>query len=106
MRKISAAETREIEPHVAAVEAVWVPQAGIVDYKEVTQKYLDLFVENGGIAHFNTKVIRLEDHPGEQIVKTVKGDFSAKLIISCAGLYSDKLAAMSGIDTGLKIIPF
>ncbi|KAA3634771.1 MAG: L-2-hydroxyglutarate oxidase [Bacteroidetes bacterium] len=106
VRKISAQETKEIEPHVAAVEAVWVPQAGIVNYKQVAEKYLELFTTNGGTAHFNTKVLGLVHEPGLQTVRTSKGDFSANLIISCAGLYSDKLASMSGIDTGLKIIPF
>ncbi len=106
VRKITASETKEIEPHVAAVEAVWVPQAGIVNYKQVAEKYLELFTANGGVAHFYTKVQGLVHQPGLQIVQTSKGDFSANLIISCAGLYSDKLATMSGIDTGLKIIPF
>lgn len=106
VRKISARETKKIEPHVAAVEAVWVPQAGIVNYKQVAEKYLELFIANGGVAHFNSKVLGLVHQSEHQIVQTDQGDFSADLIISCAGLYSDKLASMSGIDTGLKIIPF
>ena len=106
VRKISAQEARQIEPHVNAVEAVWVPQAGIVNYKKVSEKYLEIFSKNGGDAFFNTKVVGIKHLGNEQIVQTTNGSFSTKLIVSCAGLYSDKLAAMSGIDTGLKIIPF
>ncbi len=106
VRKISAAETRAIEPHVSAVEAVWVPQAGIVNYKQVSEKYLELFVQNGGEAFFKEQVITLQHHHDRQIVTTGRSVFEASLVVSCAGLYSDKLAAMSGIDTGLKIIPF
>jgi L-2-hydroxyglutarate oxidase len=106
IKKISAAATKEIEPHVNVVEAVWVPQAGIVNYKQVAEKYLELFQLSGGQVFFNTQVVGLEHMERQQTVKTTQGDFEAKLIVSCAGLYSDKLAAMSGIDTGLKIIPF
>lgn len=106
VRKISAQEAKKMEPHVNAVEAVWVPQAGIVNYKKVSEKYLEIFRDTGGEAFFQTKVTGITHLNGEHIVHTSKGDFSTKLIISCAGLYSDKLAAMSGIDTGLKIIPF
>ena len=106
VRKISAAETKAIEPHVNVVEAVWVPQAGIVNYKQVAEKYLELFEGNGGEAFFNTRVTALKNQKDLQVVSTTKGAFKAELIVSCAGLYSDKIAAMSGIDTGLKIIPF
>ncbi|MCE2821663.1 MAG: FAD-dependent oxidoreductase, partial [Saprospiraceae bacterium] len=37
IRKITAAEAREIEPHVACLEAIFVPQSGIVDYGEVAR---------------------------------------------------------------------
>lgn len=106
IRKISGEEAREIEPHVNALEAVWVPQAGIVNYKKVTEKYLELFQQNGGQAHFGTKVRSIRHSAKEQVVDTSNGSFRAALVISCAGLYSDKLAAMSGLDTGLTIIPF
>ncbi len=31
IRRISGEEARELEPHVAALEAIWVPQTGIID---------------------------------------------------------------------------
>lgn len=106
IRKISLDELKQIEPHVTAVDAVWVPQAGIVNYKKVALKYLELIEASGGKAHFNSKVTDLKQTAEGQVVNTTSGEFTARLVISCAGLYSDKLAAMSGIDTGLKIIPF
>ena len=106
IRKITAEEAREIEPHVNALEAVWVPQAGIVNYKKVSEKYLELFQQNGGQAHFGVKVRSIRHSAEEQVVETSNGSFRATLVISCAGLYSAKLATMSGMDTGLQIIPF
>jgi L-2-hydroxyglutarate oxidase len=106
IRKITLEELKQIEPHVNAVSAVLVPQAGIVNYKKVGEKYLELFKKRGGALILGAKVTGIKHSNGVQQVTTKKGTFTTNLVISCAGLYSDKLAAMSGIETGLKIIPF
>ena len=58
IKKITAQEIKEIEPHCTVIEGIWVPQTGIIDYKEVSQKYADLFVQLGGEILFNKMFIK------------------------------------------------
>lgn len=106
IRKISAAEARDIEPHVRAVEAVWVPQAGIVDYGEVARKYAEIFQKNGGEIFTEQKVKAVRAQSTEVFVQTENQVFAGKIFVNCAGLYSDKIARLTGEKPGLQILPF
>ncbi|MES2795359.1 MAG: L-2-hydroxyglutarate oxidase [Bacteroidota bacterium] len=107
IRKISAAEVREYEPYVQCVEGMWVPQTGIVDYKVVSQKMAEKLINLGVELHFNTKVTGVAKGNTLNIVTTDKGSFESKLVINCAGLYSDKVAQMSQNEPiDVRIVPF
>ncbi|MFM8372708.1 MAG: L-2-hydroxyglutarate oxidase [Bacteroidota bacterium] len=109
IRKITAAEAREIEPHVACLEAIFVPQSGIVDYGEVAGKYAELIVQSGGEVVTEQKVTGVHKTNGEITIETSnssRAQWHARVLVNCGGLYSDKLADMTGADTGLQIIPF
>jgi (S)-2-hydroxyglutarate dehydrogenase len=107
IRKISAAETREIESHVRAVEAIWVPQTGIVDYKAVAQKYAELIEEQGGTILYNQKVTRIWMEDSGPVITTVHGMvIDANLVINCAGLYADRITALTEESIDWKVLPF
>jgi (S)-2-hydroxyglutarate dehydrogenase len=107
IKKISAEQVAEIEPHVRSVEGVWVPQTGIISYKAVTLKYQELFQQNGGTMHLGTKVLDIKtDTSGLLHIETNQGNFEAKYLVNCAGLYSDKIAKMTMPEVDVKIIPF
>lgn len=106
IRKISLAEAREIEPHVQAVEAVWVPQAGIVDYGEVAQKYAELIQKSGGEIFTGQKVKAVREQGNEVAIQTENQEFKGKIFVNCAGLYSDKIAQLTGENPDLQILPF
>ncbi len=107
IRKITAEEVKEYEPHVHCVEGMWVPQTGIVDYKVVSQKMAEKLVLMGVKILFNTKVIGIAKGNTVNIVTTEKDAFEAKLVINCAGLYSDKVAQMSQSNPiDVRIVPF
>ncbi len=107
VKMISAGECREIEPHVNALEAIWVPQAGIIDYKAVAERYLHLVLEKGGKAYFSEPVLKIGRQPnGKMLVQTEKQALQARLVISCAGLYADKMAKQTTPGLGLQILPF
>ena len=105
IRKISAEEAREIEPNVRAVQAVWVPQAGIVDYGTVAQKYAGIFQTNGGEIFVNQKVIAIRERQGGVEVVTDKTRETA-IFVNCSGLYSDHVARLTVKDLQVQIIPF
>lgn len=107
IKKITDQEAKEIEPYVKCLEAIWVPQTGIIDYVEVAKKYLELFTSKGGTFCTGAKVIALKDYKNEIVVETQIGEFNAKILVNCAGLYSDKVTKMAGNDLhNLMIIPF
>ena len=62
--KISPAEVNEIEPHVRCLAGIRVPTTGITDYRQVSQKYLELFQERGGEVGFGAEVCGLTSRNG------------------------------------------
>jgi L-2-hydroxyglutarate oxidase LhgO len=106
LRMLQRDEFRQIEPHCDGVSALQVPSTGIVDYTVVAQKYAELIRKSGGEIVFNAKVTGLREDGSANIVETVAGTFRAHYVINCAGLYSDTVTRMAGVQTNLEIIPF
>ena len=97
---------RQIEPHCSGIRALQVPTTGIVDYTAVAQKYAELIALAGGEIVLNAKVTGLREDGSFNLVETQAGDFRARYVINCAGLYSDAIARMAGVHTELEIVPF
>ncbi len=106
LRMLNADELKEHEPHVAGLAGLFVPQTGIVDYKAVAGKISDLIRQLGGEIRLNEQVIGISTSPGETRVITQRSEVKASLVINCAGLYSDKVAALTTPIVNVKIIPF
>ena len=106
LEMIGPERLQEIEPHVAGVQALWSPKTGIVDYVKITNRYADIFQENGGSVLLNTMVQNIDVREGEINIDTNNGTLNTKHVINCAGLYSDKVAEMMGQEIGVHIIPF
>jgi L-2-hydroxyglutarate oxidase len=106
LRKLSAEESREIEPHCAAIESIYVPQTGIIDYPKMADKILELFKELGGEAVFNHEVIKIHQNKDELIIETNHGSYQTSKLVSCGGLFSDRIASLTENDNDLRIIPF
>jgi L-2-hydroxyglutarate oxidase len=103
---IDQEELVEIEPHARASKAIWVPQAGIVDYKSVALKLADQLYARGADLRLGTALLGFEDRNGELHLKTNRGQVRARLAVNCGGLFSDRLARQTGVDPGLRIVPF
>lgn len=106
LRKLSAGELKEYEPHVNGLGGILVPQTGIVDYKVVAQHYLAQIRSLGGEIVFDTKVIAVRKKGSFQEIVTENRTYETGLLVNCAGLYSDKLAKMTMPNVNFKIIPF
>ena len=106
VRKISPQELNEIEPHVRCVAGIHVPTTGITNYRNVSQKYLELFLQQGGQAMFENEVRQIIDRGRTHLIETTRGEFEAKFLVNCAGLYSDRITRLAGKDPGIKIVPF
>ncbi len=106
IKKINTQEIKEIEPHCAGIEGIWVPQTGIIDYVAVTKKYAELFENLGGEIQFNQKVKGIKNHNDVTIIQTETSEFQTQKVINCAGLYSDKVAKMTDKNVDVQILPF
>jgi (S)-2-hydroxyglutarate dehydrogenase len=105
LKKLSAAEIKEHEPHVAGIQGIHVPQTGIVDYRAVAEKYAELVKNLGGEIRLGEKVVDIRTSARGVDVVTQRNTYTGKLIVNCAGLYSDKIAALTS-KVDVKIIPF
>ena len=95
-----------IEPNSVILNGVFVPQAGVVDYKEVVQAYAHDFQENGGEIKLIEEIKEIENINGLKNVKGVHSSYKCEFLINCAGLFSDEIAKLDGMSPDVKIIPF
>jgi L-2-hydroxyglutarate oxidase len=106
LRLLEPDQFHEIEPHCVGRRALQVPSTGIVDYSAVAQKYAQLIQDAGGEIVLQAQVVSLRDEQGVNTIETNAATFRARYVINCAGLYSDAISRMAGIETDLEIIPF
>jgi L-2-hydroxyglutarate oxidase len=107
MRRMnSQSELRELEPYVNGIAGLFVPQTGIVDYKQVTDTYGKIVRDNGGEVRLNSRVKEVHRGPTEITLETETGEVCARNLINCGGLQSDRVARMCGVDPKLQIVPF
>ena len=96
-------QMREIEPHAAGVAAVRVLQEGIADYPAVCST---LARKINGRVVTGARVERFRKAGGAWIAHTGAGDFEFDLLVNCAGLHSDRVAALAGVRREMRIVPF
>ena len=104
LKLLNSEEIKIIEPHVVGLKALHVPEAGIIDYKQVTKK----LAEKIQLINTNSRVItncKVLDYNNDNI-KTSRGNFKAHHIIFCGGLFSDRLAVNDGLNLDFKIVGF
>ena len=106
VHRVSQAEMREIEPHVKGVAGLRVPETGIVNYKAVAEKYAEMIRARGGSVRTATKFLGCRREPDGLTIETTAGPVRTKLIVNCAGLYSDRVARQCGVEPGVQIVPF
>lgn len=106
LKMLTGPQVKEYEPHVAGIAGIHVPQTGIVDYRVVAEKYAELFQKYDGQLKLGEKVLDIQMGNSQVVVITQKGSYAGKLVVNCAGLYSDKIARLTRKDVNFKIIPF
>ena len=104
---ISREEMLEIEPHVAGVQAIHVPECGIVNYRQVCHRLGEIIAKKEEnkllLGH---AVIGMQTRTDSLIITTNKAEIECKHAINCAGLHSDRITRLGGQKPPAKIIPF
>jgi len=103
---VGAEEAREHEPHVAGVGWLWVESSGIVDYPAVCGSLAAELTAAGAEIRLSTTFLGARSDSRSVRVSTSRGDLEADALVTCAGLYADRAARLSGVDPEVRIVPF
>jgi L-2-hydroxyglutarate oxidase LhgO len=108
IQKISPAEIKQIEPFCAGIAGIKVPCTGIIDFVAVANKLAELIKRQNPENKILTsnKVVGFDKRIDCTNVLTNQGTVSTRFIINCAGLFSDRIARLDGVDAKMKIVPF
>jgi L-2-hydroxyglutarate oxidase len=105
-QKLTASEVRDIEPHVSCVAGIRVPSTGIVDFCGICLKLADLISERGARLRLGTRVTAIRTGTVESVLETSTDPLTARCLVNCAGLQSDRVARLAGAKPSARIIPF
>lgn len=106
LRMLNQSELREIEPHAAGLGAIRVPQEGIADYPRVCDVLAGKVRATGGEIITSAKVSTIRRSTAEWKLEHTSGDTAADWLVTCAGLHSDRVAALTGRPRTTRVVPF
>ena len=102
LKLLSRQELKELEPNVAGVAAILSPSSGIIDSHGLMQYFIARAGEGGAQIAYQTKVVGIERAAEGYEVRVEDGggesSFITRVLVNSAGLYSDKMAELAGID--------
>ena len=106
LRRLSAAELRDVEPHAAGVAALHSPNTGIADFGGVARALARQLAERGATVTTSAPVQGVSMNGSRIRLRHGRGQTRARLAVFCAGGWSDRLAVMSGAPAEPRIVPF
>jgi (S)-2-hydroxyglutarate dehydrogenase len=107
IRRVDPDERTGLEPNVRGVDAFQVAESGVIDYRRVAAAYADVVRSRGGSIRLGAAVRRIDRDGRGSTVVTAAGTVTSRLVIGCAGLQSDRVAALGGAGSRrLRIVPF
>ena len=106
VEKIGPEELGELEPYATGLAALKVPSTGIVDFVGVAGAFARMIADEGGELRVGTEVTGISETGDRVELRTSGESILARVLINCAGLHSDRVAALAGVETGARIVPF
>ena len=106
LRRLSAAELAEVEPHCRGVAALHSPETGIVDFAAVARAVAGQLSASGTPVALDHGIRAVHSRPGRLGLEHEHGETRARFAVFCAGVGSDKLAVAAGASPDPRIVPF
>ena len=103
---VGAERLRELEPHAAGIQAIYVPESGIVNFRRVCERMAEIVREHGGQIVCGSEVRSIETRAETVVLRTRGDSYEAEYVVNCAGLHSDRVTKMGGRKTQARIVPF
>jgi L-2-hydroxyglutarate oxidase len=106
VRHVDRDELRALEPHVHGVAGLHSPSTAIVDYREVTRQLAADAEQRGATVRTGWEVTGLLERGTEVVVRGGHEELAFDAVILCAGLQTDRVAALAGGEAAPRIVPF
>lgn len=104
--RVEASELREREPNIVGQGGLFVSTTGIVDYRQVCRAMASVIERAGGEVCLGVKVDAIRESGDNVMIRSGEQTWTARQLVACAGLQSDRLARLAGIEVEHQIIPF
>lgn len=95
-----------VEPHAAGLAALRVRSAGITDYRAVCASFADEIRSMGGEIRLGGVVAAIERGSATTRIRVGNETIETRFLLACAGLQSDRVARLDGLDPQVRIVPF
>ncbi|MFJ5045483.1 L-2-hydroxyglutarate oxidase [Streptomyces anulatus] len=106
VQRLSRAEFAEREPHVAGVAALSVADTAMTDFGHVCRALAAELTELGADLRTRSPALSFAEAEGRTVIRTPGEEIRARILVNCAGLHSDKVAAAVGDRPTVRIMPF
>jgi L-2-hydroxyglutarate oxidase len=106
LQRLGPAEIKEYEPEVVGIAGLWVEETGVVNYALVTEAMSKRLATLGGEVRTGHRVLVIRREGRQLILETSGGEVRTSRMVNCAGLQSDRVARLAGIEPGVRIVPF
>ncbi|MFK9096808.1 L-2-hydroxyglutarate oxidase [Pseudomonas guariconensis] len=106
VERLDAAELKRREPNIVGKGALFLDATGIVDYKQVCDAMARVIQKAGGHVRLATTVRAIQEQGDYVEVSSDSQSWRARQLVACAGLQSDRLARLAGVEIDHQIIPF
>ncbi len=106
LRRLDARGLREVEPAAVGIEALHVPEAGVVDFPAVAARLAGILSSVGAEILTGHNVDSIIHDEGGVRIQAADKEIRARVVVNCAGLHSDRVATLAGVQSGVRIVPF
>ncbi|SDZ62685.1 L-2-hydroxyglutarate oxidase [Pseudomonas sp. NFIX28] len=106
VEQLDAQELQRREPNIVGLGGLFLDATGIVDYRQVCEAMARVIQQAGGEVQLQTTVRAIVESADKVTISSDDKVWSARQLVACAGLQSDRLAALAGVRIDHQIIPF
>jgi L-2-hydroxyglutarate oxidase len=106
VERLDADALRRREPNIAGLGALFVPATAIVDYRQVCAAMGGIIRSAGGEIELGARVTGISESADDVTISAGDRTWRAGRLVACAGLQSDRIARLAGLDVTHQIVPF
>lgn len=104
--RVGPAGIADIEPHAFGIEGLHVPETSVVDFGAIARHMAGELIGRGAKIQADREVTAIRPTGRGVLIECAENRYVARVMVNCAGLYSDRIARMAGLEPSTRIVPF